>query len=235
MRIHKYLSQAWICSRRKAEEYIERWLVKINWKKAKIWDQIDPIYDKIEFEEKAIEEQKNLVYYKLNKPAWIVTTCSKYWEKNIIDILDIKQRVFPIGRLDKNTTWLILLTNDGRLTNYLIHPRYEHEKEYIVQTFWPIWDEELEKLEKWVYILWKMTKKAKVKRISSWTFSITITEWRNRQIRRMLEKVWSKVKKLKRVRIENIELWNLQIWEYKMLTKNELNKLFEKIDLEKTI
>ena len=235
MRIHKYLSQAWICSRRKAEDYIERWLVKVNWQIAKIWDIIDPNKDKIEFLEKAVKEQNNLVYYKLNKPSWIVTTCADRWDKNIIDIVNIKERVFPIWRLDKDTTGLILLTNDWRLANYLMHPRYEHEKEYIVQTFWPIWDEQLDKLRKWVFILWKITKKAQVKRLSSWTFSIIITEWRNRQIRRMLEKVWSKVKKLKRVRIENIELWNLQIWEYKMLTKNELNKLFEKIDLEKTI
>lgn len=234
MRIHKYLSQAWICSRRKAEDYIERWLVKVNWQIAKIWDIIDPNKDKIEFLEKAVKEQNNLVYYKLNKPSWIVTTCADRWDKNIIDIVNIKERVFPIWRLDKDTTGLILLTNDWRLANYLMHPRYEHEKEYIVQTFWPIWDEQLDKLRKWVFILWKITKKAQVKRLNSWTFSIIITEWRNRQIRRMLEKVWSKVKKLKRIRIENIEIWNLEIWEYKKLTKSEINSLFEKMNLHTT-
>lgn len=226
LRIHKYLSQAGICSRRKAEEYIERGLVTINWEKAKIWDMIDPEKDEIKFLEKAVEEQKNLVYYKLNKPGWIVTTCASTWEKTILDIVDIKERVFPIGRLDKETTWLILLTNDGRLANYLMHPRYEHEKEYVVETFWPIQDEQLEKMSKWVFILWKYTKEAVVKRISSWKFFIIIKEWRNRQIRRMVEAVWWTVKRLKRIRIENIELWEMPIGTYKKLSEKEINSLF---------
>ncbi len=226
LRIHKYLSQSWVCSRRKAEEYIERWLVSVNWKKAKIWDMIDPDVDKISFLDKAVEEQKNLVYYKLNKPGWIVTTCAQIWEKTILDIVDIKERVFPIGRLDKETTGLILLTNDGRLANFLMHPRYEHEKEYVVETFWPISDDQLDKMAKWVFILWKITKNAEIKRISSGRFFITIKEWKNRQIRRMLEAVWWTVKRLKRIRIENIELGDLPIGIYKKLTEKELKDLF---------
>jgi 23S rRNA pseudouridine2605 synthase/23S rRNA pseudouridine2604 synthase len=226
VRLQKYMSTAWICSRRKAEEYIEKGLIKVNWKIAIIWQSVDPKIDKVEMLDKAIEEQKNLVYYKLNKPGWIVTTCAQIWEKTILDIVDIKERVFPIGRLDKETTGLILLTNDGRLANFLMHPRYEHEKEYVVDTFWPIQDEQLEKMGKWVFILWKITKKAEIKRISSWKFFITIKEWRNRQIRRMLETVWWTVKRLKRIRIENIELWNLSIWSYKKLTEKELKGLF---------
>lgn len=231
VRIHKYLSQAWICSRRKAEEYIERWLIKVNWEKATLWQSINPKLDKVEFLNEAVEEQKNLVYYKLNKPSWIVTTCANLWEKTILDIIDIKERVFPIWRLDKDTTWLILLTNDWRLANFLMHPRYEHEKEYVVETFWPINDEQLESIARWVYVLWKLTKEADVKRISSWKFFITITEWRNRQIRRMVEEVWWKVKKLKRIRIENIELWDLPIWSYKRLSKDELRNLFKILNI----
>lgn len=231
MRLHKYMSQAWICSRRKAEEYISEWLVKVNWKIATIWMIVNPEKDKIELLDKIIEDKKKLLYYKINKPRWIVTTCAQNEEKNIIDIIDIKERVFPIWRLDKDTTWLILLTNDWRLANYLMHPSYNHEKEYIVETFWAISDEQLQKLRSWVIILWKITKEAKIKRISLWKFSITITEWRNRQIRRMLEKVGSKVKKLKRIRIENIELWKLDIWEYKHLTKWEIKVLFERLGL----
>jgi 23S rRNA pseudouridine2605 synthase/23S rRNA pseudouridine2604 synthase len=180
---------------------------------------------------KAIKEQNELVYYKLNKPRWVVSTCLSKWDIWILDIVKIDTRVFPIGRLDKETTWLILLTNDGRLTNYLIHPRYEHEKEYVVEVFWSITDESLEMMRKWLFILWSYTKEAKIKRISSWKFSIIITEWRNRQIRRMVEKVWNQVKKLKRIRIENIELWKLEIWEYIPLTKTEKNKLFEKLGI----
>ena len=109
------MSQAGICSRRKAEEYISKWLVKVNGKIAKIWDSIDSEKDKIVMWDTIIEEEKNLVYYKINKPRGIVTTCAEFWDENIIDIVDIKERVFPIWRLDKETTWLILLTNDGRL------------------------------------------------------------------------------------------------------------------------
>lgn len=233
IRLQKYLSQAGICSRRKAEEYIEKGLIKVNWKIAQIWQSVIPGVDKVELLEKAIEEQKKLVYYKLNKPRWIVTTCAQNWETNIIDIINVKERVFPIWRLDKDTTWLILLTNDGRLANFLMHPRYEHQKEYIVEVFWSITDEALDKMSSWLFILWSYTKKAKIKRISSGKFFITITEWRNRQIRRMVEKVGFRVKKLKRIRIENIELWSLEIWEYKHLSSKEINNLFERLWLER--
>lgn len=232
LRLQKYMSGAWICSRRKAEEYIERWLVKVNGQIAVIWQQVCPSKDKVELLDKAIKEQKEFVYYKLNKPRWVVTTCESKWQQWILDIVDINTRVFPIWRLDKETTGLILLTNDWRLTNYLIHPRYDHEKEYIVEVFWPISDSALNRMSNGLFILWSYTKKAKVSRISSWKFSITITEGRNRQIRRMVEKVWSQVKKLKRVRIENIELWTLSIWEYKKLSKKEKDNLFTKLKLK---
>ena len=232
MRLQKYLSQAWICSRRKAEEYIEKWLITVNWKKAEIWQKITVWSDKIKLKDKAIKEQKNLVYYKFNKPRWIVTTCASHDERNIIDILDIKERVFPIWRLDKETTWLILLTNDWRLSNYLMHPRYEHQKEYMVEVYDFIDDSTLKKLENWLFILGSKTKKAKTKRLNAKKFLLTISEWKNRQIRRMLEKVWHKVKKLKRIRIENISLWNLKIWEYKSLTKFEKEELFKKLKIQ---
>ncbi len=233
LRLQKYLSQSWICSRRKAEEYISNGLIKVNWEVAIIWMSIDPNLDKVELLNKAVKDQENLVYYKLNKPRWIVTTCAQNWEKNIIDIMNVKERVFPIWRLDKETTGLILMTNDGRLANYLMHPKYNHEKEYIVETFWSIDDKSLDLMRNWLLILWSYTKSAIINRISSWKFSIIITEWRNRQIRRMVEKVWHRVKKLKRIRIENIELWNLDFWEYKNLSKTEIAKLFEKIWIKK--
>ncbi len=229
IRIQKYLSQSGVCSRRKAEEYIERWLVKVNGQIAKIGESIIAWKDEVVLLNKAIEEQKKFVYYKLNKPRWIETTCAQHNKKNIVDIMDIKERVFPIWRLDKDTTWLILMTNDWRLANFLMHPKYEHSKEYIVETFWSIDDKQLDSMRKWLYILWKITNKASISRISSWRFSIILTEWRNRQIRRMVEKVWSRVKKLKRIRIENILLWKMKIGEYKHLTNNELDTLFNKL------
>jgi 23S rRNA pseudouridine2605 synthase/23S rRNA pseudouridine2604 synthase len=232
MRLQKYLSQAGICSRRKAEEYIERWLIKVNGETATIGMSVTVWVDKVELLDKAVKEQKEFLYFKVNKPRWVVTTCAQIWEKTILDIIDIDKRVFPIGRLDKETTGLILLTSDGRLANYLMHPRYNHQKEYIVETFGPISDMSLDKMRNGLFILWSYTKKAKVERIASGKFSITISEWRNRQIRRMVEAVGSEVKKLKRIRIENIHLWDLKEWEYKALTKIELKDLFNTLNIE---
>jgi len=232
MRVHKYLSASWVCSRRKAEDYISRWLVTINWEIATIWQSIISWVDKVELQNEAVKEQKSLVYFILNKPRGIVTTCAQTWDKTILDLVDIKERVFPVWRLDKETTWLIMLTNDWRLANYLMHPKYDHEKEYIVEVFWPIEDRALEKMSEWIFILWSYTKPARIKRISSWKFSITISEWRNRQIRRMVEKVWGTIKKLKRIRIENIKLWQLDTWEYREVTDWEKYKLFKKLDIK---
>lgn len=232
IRIQKYLSQAGVCSRRKWEDYIARWLVEVNGVPAKIGQSIDPEVDVVKLWDKAVKEQKELVYYKMNKPRGIETTCAQDGQNSIIDIIDIKTRVFPIGRLDKETTGLIILTNDGRLANYLMHPRYEHKKEYVVEVFGPIKDDALDTLREGVYILWKYTNKAEVERVSSWTFKITISEWRNRQIRRMVEKIGSQVKKLKRIRIENVELWNLEEWEYRILSKGEKKQLFDILDLD---
>ncbi len=232
LRIHKYLSQAWICSRRKAEDYISQGLITVNGKRAEIGQMIDPSVDKVEMWKEAVKEQNELLYYKVNKPRWVVTTCAQSDEKTILDVIPLDKRVFPIWRLDKETTWLILMTNDWRLANFLMHPRYNHEKEYIVETFGPISDASLEKMRNGLFILGSYTKKARVERVSSGKFTITISEWRNRQIRRMVEKVWSEVKKLKRIRIENIELWNLKEWEYKALTKKEKDELFKRLNIK---
>lgn len=232
MRLQKYMSQAGICSRRKAEDYISRGLVKVNGQVAIIWMKVDPDTDKVELEGQAISEQQKQVYYKINKPRGIITTCAEFGDQNIIDIVDIPERVFPVGRLDKESDGLIILTNDGRITNYLIHPRYEHEKEYLVETFGPVSDDELKKMSRGLLILGSYTKKTRIERVSSGTFKIILTEWKNRQIRRMVEAVGWKVKKLKRIRIENIELWNLQAWEYKHLTQKEKSTLFAKLGIQ---
>lgn len=228
MRLQKYLSRQWICSRRKAEEYILQWQVFVNGKVAQLWMSIIEWSDVVSLWDTAISKQQSYVYYKIYKPRWVETTCAQKWWKSIIDIIDIKDRVFPVWRLDKESTWLIILTNDGRITNYLTHPRYEHEKEYYVEVFGPISDEALHTMSQWVLVLWNKTKPCKIERRSSWKFSIILTEWRNRQIRRMVEEVWWKVKKLHRVRIEHIEIWRLSEGEIVPLNKNEIQGL-EKI------
>jgi 23S rRNA pseudouridine2605 synthase/23S rRNA pseudouridine2604 synthase len=176
--------------------------------------------------------RQEFVYYKYNKPRGIETTCAQRDGKSIIDMIQVPERVFPVWRLDMDSTGLIMLTNDGRMTNYLTHPKYGHEKEYVVETFWSIKDSQLLDMSQWVDILWKMTKKCKVDRLAAWKFSITLTEWKNRQIRRMVEEVWSKVKKLKRIRIQTLQLEKLQEWEIKKLNKDEKTRLFKSIWLQ---
>jgi len=226
------MSQSGICSRRKAEEYIAAGEVFINGQVATIGQSVSPDSDEVTLWSGAEVLQQDYVYYLYNKPRWIETTCAQKWGDSIIDIINISERVFPVWRLDKDSTGLILLTNDGRMTNYLTHPRYGHEKEYIVETFWPIDDESLKSMSDWVEVLWKLTQKCLIQRVAAWKFSIVLKEWRNRQIRRMVESVWSKVKKLKRVRIENLHLWKLWEGDYRKLKSDEKKILFETIGIK---
>ncbi len=259
MKLQKFLSQSWVCSRRKAEEYIERGLVFVNEEKAHIGQVIDPEVDKVRIWDEIVKEQNALVYYIFNKPRDIVTTClsGQEGEKGIMDVINVPERVFPIGRLDKETTGLILLTNDGRLSNYLIHPRYEHEKEYIVEVYGKIDDESLEQMRKWVKIELKengsrkriirniawvdkeitktyRTRPCDITRLSSSKFSIILREGKNRQIRRMVEAVEYDIKKLKRVRIENILLGDLSEGELRKMTETERRELFKWIGVEQS-
>lgn len=255
MKLQKYLAHAGICSRRKAEEYIEQWLVSVNEIIAHIGQVIDPEVDVIKINNKVVEDQENLVYYVYNKPRDIVTTClsGKDDEQGIMDVVDIPERVFPVWRLDKETTGLIILTNDGRLSNYLMHPRYEHEKEYIVEVYGKIDDASLDKMRKGVRIELKdngsrtrivrridgkdtiitrkyTTKPCEITRLSSSKFSIVLKEWKNRQIRRMVAAVDHDVKRLKRIRVENIFLGDLWEGEWRKFTESEGRSLFERIN-----
>ncbi len=266
VKLQKYLAHAWVCSRRKAEEYIEKWMVTVNDIVAHIGQIIDPEKDIVKVSDTIVEDQANLVYYVFNKPRDIVTTClsGKDDEQGILDIVNIPERVFPIGRLDKETTWLIILTNDGRLSNYLMHPRYEHEKEYIVEVYGKIDDEALEKMRRGVRIELKdngsrkaplkradarraggfvsdspsrkyTTQPCEIVRLSSSKFSIVLKEWKNRQIRRMVDAVDYDVKRLKRIRVENIFLWDLAEGQWRRFTaleKSEMMKMIEKISGE---
>ena len=229
MKLQKYLATAGVASRRKSEDFIARGLVTVNGEIAHIGQIIDSEKDQIEVKNEAITEVAESVYYKINKPRGVVTTCVSQGDTGILDIVDIPERVFPIGRLDKETTGLILLTNDGRLSNYLMHPRYEHEKEYIVEVYGRIEDDTLLKLGSGsIDILGSRVQPATVKRLSSGTFSIVLKEGKNRQIRRMVEVVGHMVKKLKRIRIENIHLGNLDEGEYILLTPSEQAELLER-------
>ena len=211
MKLQKYLALSGFASRRKSEEFISRGLVTVNGETAHIGQVIDPEVDEIKVGDAAKLETAAFVYYKMYKPRGIVTTCASHLDTGILDIVDIPERVFPIGRLDKDSTGLIILTNDGRLSNYLMHPRYGHEKEYLVEVYGKIDDATLGRLSSGsLEVLGERVLPAEVKRAASGSFTIILREGKNRQIRRMVEAVGHDVKKLKRIRIENIELGTLK-------------------------
>lgn len=231
-RLQKILSARGICSRRKAEEYITQGLVKVNGRVAGLGDKADPENDAIEVDGRVIEARKELAYYLLNKPVGIVTTnANRSDQRTVRDLLPpaLQGKLFPIGRLDKDTSGLLLLTNDGVLAYRLTHPRFDHEKEYEVTVEGEIFDGALQKFEKGMTISGEKTKPAGVRRLGKNRFRLTLTEGRNRQIRRMCQKVGSPVTALKRVRIENIADPALKEGQLRPLTDSERETLLRRI------
>ena len=230
-RLQKILSARGICSRRKAEEYIRSGLVKVNGKVALLGQKADPETDTVEVDGQVVEARKDLLYYLLHKPVGIVTTnANRQGQRTVRDLLSqhLRGKIFPVGRLDKDTSGLLLLTNDGVLAYRLTHPKFDHEKEYEVTVKGAIFDGALQKLQKGISLSGTKTKPARVKRLANNTFRITLTEGRNRQIRRMCQKVGSPVVALKRVRIENITDSVLREGELRPLTEEERSGVLER-------
>jgi 23S rRNA pseudouridine2604 synthase len=224
-RINKYLSEIGYCSRREADRLIELNKVKINGEIPEIGSKIS-IDDKIEIDGKIIQNKQNkFVYIAFNKPVGIVcTTDTKREKNNIIDFLNLPYRIFPIGRLDKSSEGLILLTNDGDIVNKILRSKNEHEKEYIVEVNLPINQIFIEKMKNGIPILNVITKKCFVEKLDKYKFRIILTQGLNRQIRRMCEYLGYRVRSLKRIRIMNINL-DIPVGIYRNLTKKELEEL----------
>jgi 23S rRNA pseudouridine2605 synthase/23S rRNA pseudouridine2604 synthase len=227
MRLQKYLAHAGLCSRRKAEEYILAGRIKINGITiSELGTKVDPS-DSIFFDDKPvllrIEQPK--IYLALNKPEGYVTSCSQKKTKIVMDLIDIGERIYPVGRLDKDSKGLILLTNDGELHNKLSHPSFDHEKEYIVTTVDPVSDKALRSMAEGVMIDEVKTRNATVKRISDQQFSIVLKEGRNRQIRKMVQRTGNEVDTLLRIRIANIHLGKLKEGTWRYLTQAEIRQL----------
>ena len=217
MRLQKYLSGAGFCSRRKGEEYIKDGLVMVNDQVVtELGTKVDPEADRVEVDGTRVEADQKKVYIALNKPREYVTSCNHPGEKIVLDFVDIPERIYPVGRLDKDSTGLLLLTNDGRLHHRLSHPSFDHEKEYEVTVASHITDGALKSLEKGMPMMGTKTRPAKIRRISSKRFRIILKEGKNRQIRRMVGKVGGRVIGLKRIRISNIKLGKLSegSWRY---------------------
>ncbi len=230
MRLQKYLSAAGFCSRRKGEKFILSGLVKVNGVViSELGTKVDPAKDVVEVDGNKIEAKDDLIYIALNKPKGYVTTCSRQRNKIVLDLVNIPQRIYPVGRLDKDSTGLLLLTNDGRLHNVLSHPSFDHEKEYEVSLKWPIADEALDKMKEGFFLMGSKTRPAEISRISPEKFHITLKEGRNRQIRRMVDKVGNRVLELKRIRISDVKLGNLKEGAWRYLTDKEKKALLKNI------
>ena len=225
IRLNKYLSEIGHCSRRAADKLINENRIKVNGK-AVVMGQKVTSQDFIEVDGILVENlQEKLVYIAFNKPVGIVCTTDTRVEKdNIIDYIKYPSRIFPIGRLDKISEGLILLTNDGDIVNKILRARNNHEKEYIVTVNKPLTKKFIEKMRVGVPILDTVTKRCFVEQIQKRQFRIILTQGLNRQIRRMCEYLGYRVLKLKRIRIMNIEL-NMKIGRYRDLTKKEITRL----------
>lgn len=224
-RINKYLSEVGYCSRRAADALLLEGRITINGNVPEMGTKISA-EDIIEVDGKLITEStEKPVYIAFNKPVGIVcTTDSKREQNNIIDYINHPSRIFPIGRLDKPSEGLILLTSDGDIVNRILRARYSHEKEYLVRVDKPISPKFIESMKNGIPILGQVTKKCEVEKIDTLTFSIILTQGLNRQIRRMCEYLGYEVKKLKRVRIMNIKL-DMPLGKWRDLTPQEFKDL----------
>ena len=230
-RINKYLSEVGYCSRRRADRLIEEGKVTINGKLTEIGSKVEDD-DIVEVEGQRIKKsaKQKKIYLAFNKPVGIVCTTNRRIEShNIIDFIKYPKRIFPIGRLDKDSEGLIFLTNDGDIVNKILRARNNHEKEYIVIVNRPINREFIKRMSNGVEILGTKTKNCLVKQLSQKKFKIILTQGLNRQIRRMCEFLGYKVQSLKRVRIMNIKL-DLPTGKYREFTKEELLELNKSLE-----
>ena len=224
-RINKYLSEVGFCSRRKADDYISDGRVYINGKPALLGSKVS-IEDEISVDGEIIQNKdKKKVYIAFNKPVGIECTGNHKVKDNIIDYINHKERLFTIGRIDKQSEGLILLTNDGDIVNNVLRAENRKEKEYIVTVNKKITTEFIDKMRKGVRIMGRKTRKCFVKKIHENRFKIILTQGMNRQIRRMCEVLGYRVTKLKRVRIMDIHL-DTKVGEYRNLNNDEIGQLF---------
>ncbi|MCM3610090.1 23S rRNA pseudouridine(2604) synthase RluF [Planococcus sp. MERTA32b] len=230
MRINKFLSETGITSRRGADKFIEAGRVTINGAPAELGSKVQP-GDQVHVDGKLIKQpQQEYVYIALNKPVGITSTTERHIKGNIVDFVNHPERIFHVGRLDKDSEGLILLTNDGDIVNEILRAENEHEKEYIVRVDMPITDSFLKKMQEGVEILDTVTLPAKAEKLTKYIFKLTIKQGLNRQIRRMCTALGYEVRSLQRIRIMNIHLGDLPVGEWRDLTDDERGELFKQLD-----
>ncbi|MCQ6561693.1 pseudouridine synthase [Paenibacillus mendelii] len=229
MRINKFISETGYCSRREADKLVESGRVTINGQVAELGSQAE-LVDDVRIDGKPIGEQRGHVYLALNKPIGITSTTETHVEGNIVDYIGHAERIFPIGRLDKDSEGLILLTNDGDIVNRILRSEGRHEKEYVVTVDRPITPRFVKGMSEGVHVLGSMTLPCIVKQEGERVFRMILTEGRNRQIRRMCAAFGYSVRRLRRERIMNIELGSLGYGKWRDLTREELTQLFATLD-----
>jgi len=229
VRLNKYLSQIGFCSRRQADKYIEQNRIKVDGKLPELGQKVIPGVD-ITFDAQQIDQKKEeRIYMLFNKPKGIVCTTDTTVEKNnIIDYINYPKRIFPVGRLDKMSEGLIMLTNDGDIVNKILRVENQHEKEYLVKIDQPITADFINKMENGVKILDTITQPCQLKRISKREFKIILQQGLNRQIRRMCEALGYKVRSLQRIRIMHFKL-NMPVGKYRLLNEDEIAFMKEQI------
>lgn len=227
-RLNKYLSEAGVCSRREADKLIESGRVTVDGRRAEMGMKVTES-QVVCVGKKQVKPKNEMVLLAVNKPVGIVCTEEKREKNNIIQFLKYPQRITYIGRLDKDSEGLLLMTNNGDIINKMMRAGNEHEKEYIVTVNKPITDEFIEKMAGGVPILDTVTRKCRVEKFGKFKFRIILTQGLNRQIRRMCEYLGYKVTRLSRVRVMNIKLGDLKPGEYRAVTEKEISKLYELI------
>ena len=227
--LNKYISSTGICSRREADKWIEAGRVKINGKVARKGNRVFE-QDEVMLDDSPLISKPKPIYIVLNKPPGITCTTDLRDKDNIIDFVGHPQRIFSIGRLDKASSGLILLTNDGDIVNQILRVENKHEKAYIVTVNRPVTTPFIKKMSSGIPILGTVTQKCQVRKISKFVFEIILTQGLNRQIRRMCQYLDYKVVTLKRVRIMHIHLDNLAVGKWRNLTNEELRILKTKLE-----
>lgn len=226
VRLQKFLSTAGVCSRRHGERYIREGRVRVNGAVVDVLgSRVDPETDRVEFDGRPVRIRETRLYIALNKPRGYVTSCEQPGASLVTELVDLPERVYPIGRLDKDSTGLILLTNDGSLHHRLAHPSFDHEKEYLVKVDRRIGDGALQKMADGLPLRGTPTRPALVERLGADRFRIVLREGRNRQIRRMVGKVGAEVLELRRIRVANIRLAGLPEGEWRHLDESERKAL----------
>ena len=231
VRINKFLSEAGVCSRREADRQLEAGNTTIDGKVATTGERVYP-GQRVCFNGKEVTKEEEMILLALNKPVGIVCTTASFDKHNVVDFVNYPKRVYPVGRLDKDSEGLLLLTNNGEIVNKMMRAGNHHEKEYIVTVNKPVTDSFIHGMANGVPLveLGATTRKCHVKQTGKREFKIILTQGLNRQIRRMCEYFGYRVEKLRRVRIMNIELGDLEVGKYRKVTPDEFKTLSKLIE-----